>query len=79
MGDHVEYADDCQRCHHHSSQLEQAPPCRECHTRPFTPKGEKLLGLVDAYHAQCMACHVDMGGPTQCDGCHAVKAGAGTE
>jgi hypothetical protein len=73
--EHVDYADKCEDCHHHASEIERVPACRECHNRPFTPKGDKKLGLIDAYHSQCVRCHLKMEGPTTCDGCHAVKGG----
>ncbi len=70
---HVDYADDCETCHHHSSKVEAAPPCRGCHG--FTTGDLRFPGLKGAYHRQCMNCHREMeAGPLECEGCHA-KAG----
>ena len=72
---HVEYADDCETCHHHSSRVETAPPCRECHG--VTSGDLRLPGLKGAYHRQCMNCHREMGsGPLDCVGCHAKTDGS---
>jgi hypothetical protein len=72
---HVDYADDCETCHHHSSKVEAAPPCRECHG--LTTGDLRFPGLKGAYHRQCMNCHREMeSGPLECEGCHA-KAGPG--
>ena len=73
--DHVDYADNCQKCHHEQLPLEKTPACRECHGHRVTVKGNKKLGLIDAYHAQCINCHLEMeSGPTGCDDCHTKKA-----
>jgi hypothetical protein len=71
---HVEYAADCETCHHHSSEVEGAPPCRECHGE--TSGDLRKPGLKGAYHRQCMNCHREMGaGPLDCVGCHAKATG----
>ena len=72
--DHIDYADNCQDCHHHQLPLEKTPACRECHGHRVTVKGNKKLGLIDAYHAECINCHLkNESGPTSCDGCHKKK------
>jgi hypothetical protein len=68
---HLDMADACSECHHHQGEVEKTPPCRECHNTRATVKGEKKLGLMDAYHKQCLGCHKGKGGgPQGCDGCH---------
>ena len=66
---HVEYDEDCEVCHHHSSEVEKFPPCRECHGIAF--KSLDKPGLKGAYHRQCMNCHRQMdSGPLGCQECH---------
>jgi len=68
---HVESVKDCLLCHHHQSPVDKTPACRECHNQPTTRKDDKKLGLIDAYHIQCITCHVTGAqGPTGCDQCH---------
>lgn len=72
--DHVEYADNCQVCHHAKSEVEEAPACRECHDTAYNKPKDKKLGLIDAYHVQCMNCHIEMeSGPLTCTECHKEK------
>lgn len=70
---HVDMADTCKDCHHHQGEVEKTPPCRECHNTRATVAGEKKLGIMDAYHKQCLDCHRGMGGPQKCEGCHGEK------
>ncbi|MBI2425771.1 MAG: hypothetical protein HYV27_23300 [Candidatus Hydrogenedentes bacterium] len=64
----------CATCHHYSPE-NTTPACRACHE--ITPNGERLNqpGLRGAYHRQCMACHRDWSGETDCERCH-LPAGA---
>jgi len=66
---HEDYADDCETCHHHASDVEHTPPCRECHGEI---SGDlRKPGLKGAYHRQCMNCHREMdAGPMGCEECH---------
>ncbi|MBI5527994.1 MAG: cytochrome c3 family protein [Deltaproteobacteria bacterium] len=67
---------ECGACHHHQSEVERTPPCRECHGLPFESKVKP--GLKAAYHWHCMNCHrVGGKGPLGCDGCHAKKKSPG--
>jgi hypothetical protein len=74
---HEDIADRCTSCHHHRGDVEQAPPCRECHSLTTTAKGSKRLGLKDAYHTQCLACHKSMEGPQGCTDCHKANVKKG--
>jgi len=66
---HTEYEADCEVCHHHSSEVEKFPPCRECHGFPSDTITRP--GLKGAYHRQCMNCHRQMeSGPLGCEDCH---------
>ena len=70
---HVDYEEDCSVCHHHTSDAERFPPCRECHGMPF--KTMDRPGLKGAYHRQCMNCHREMeSGPLGCTDCHSAKS-----
>jgi len=74
--DHFDYADDCSVCHHHSEG--KTVSCAKCH-EPFKVyhyKGAKRingLGLKGAYHARCIGCHKEEGGPVGCTECHKRK------
>ncbi|GAB4298967.1 MAG: hypothetical protein Kow0090_14430 [Myxococcota bacterium] len=69
---HTEIVENCQKCHHHHTEVERVPPCRECHQ--LSGKTLNKPGLKGAYHRQCMNCHREIGsGPLDCDGCHRKK------
>jgi hypothetical protein len=71
---HAALSDTCVHCHHHHGEVEETPPCRECHNVAETKEGTDKLGLKDAYHRQCQNCHKGKGeGPIGCTGCHAKK------
>jgi len=72
---HVDYADSCATCHHHSPAGE-TPSCSKCHSAStIVKKGDNPLGLKGAYHQQCMNCHKEMdSGPVGCTDCHAKKS-----
>ncbi|RLB04706.1 MAG: hypothetical protein DRG50_08435 [Deltaproteobacteria bacterium] len=77
-GEHVDIADECAACHHHSE--EGTPSCKKCH-EPITIyryKGAQRktgLGLKGAYHGLCMGCHKESeSGPLGCTDCHTKKA-----
>ncbi len=76
--DHMEIAEDCTSCHHHSE--EEAASCRECHEPIviYHYKGIKRktgLGLKGAYHGLCMGCHKESeSGPLGCTDCHEKRA-----
>lgn len=77
--DHVDFADACSDCHHHSAGVERYQPCNACHGRVLFPEADKLNlpGLNAAYHRQCIGCHQDMeSGPTGCTECHEPQAKA---
>ena len=85
---------ECTDCHHRyknhknvldPGQLEEGKPgtqCADCHAKPgsrFSPDLDpSTLGLMQAYHKQCLNCHRVMAqkgktGPRTCGGCHKVK------
>ncbi|MCZ7584625.1 MAG: cytochrome c family protein [Deltaproteobacteria bacterium] len=72
--EHTNYAESCSTCHHHHSDIEATPACRECHGLPFKTLAKP--GLKGAYHRQCMNCHREMDGPLDCEACHALREGA---
>lgn len=72
---HTALAPDCGACHHHHSELEPTPPCRECHGRQSGSL--ERPGLKGAYHRLCMQCHREAGsGPLECESCHDRRATA---
>jgi hypothetical protein len=67
---HAQVASFCTDCHHSNRNFDEIKPCSTCHG------GEKpvsKVGLLPAYHSQCIACHSKMGGPEDCSGCHQPK------
>ncbi len=67
---------DCSVCHHvyeDGELLEGAMSvgmgCNDCHS--LEPDQDNSVGLMDAYHGQCLGCHRDEGaGPLACGECH---------
>ncbi|MFP4629451.1 MAG: acidic tetraheme cytochrome c3 TmcA [Desulfohalobiaceae bacterium] len=76
--EHNEQAEiqDCSVCHHvyeDGEKLEGAmsvdQSCADCHS--LEPNQDNSLGLMDAYHQQCIGCHQQEGeGPLACGECH---------
>lgn len=72
----------CIRCHADSVEVETVG-CSDCHlANPFSAENiyKEALdryqfhidtpGLKGAYHWNCLGCHEEMGGPTDCMDCH---------
>ena len=80
---HAEMADTtegCSVCHHYTPEGAAHPACKNCHET--SPKREGLdnmrkPSLKAAYHRQCMGCHREWSGGTQCAACHPPKMGQG--
>jgi len=73
----------CVRCHANSDEY-QPVGCSACHLAdPFSAENIKQKeldryqfhidkpGLKAAYHWNCVGCHEEMDGPTECQDCHA--------
>ncbi|PIE59123.1 MAG: hypothetical protein CSA32_05680 [Desulfobulbus propionicus] len=72
----------CARCHE-QDQPAQSVSCQYCHSaEPFSAEHvhkrmERDLyhidkpGLKGAFHLNCIGCHEEEGGPTECQACHA--------
>jgi hypothetical protein len=76
----------CSGCHHrvelNKDLPAKFPPCATCHSRAFDPKDLGRLGLLGAYHRQCVGCHEAMHGKPlalECVKCHAEKKGVKTD
>jgi hypothetical protein len=70
--------DGCAVCHHYTPEGTAHPACKNCHE--IASKREGLEGmrkpsLKAAYHRQCMGCHREWSGGTQCAACHPPKVG----
>jgi|GEM_PF-3946748 len=52
----------CVDCHHVES-------CTKCHLKN-EPNTLVITEGKTALHKNCMGCHAEIGGPTQCDDCH---------
>jgi len=73
----------CRRCHANSGATASVS-CMECHSSDRFSKDDlsKLdnpqlyhidkPGLKGAYHLNCVPCHQQMGGPINCQDCHAL-------
>lgn len=66
--------DGCVSCHHYTP-AGRVPPCSECHLRP-AKLGQP--GLKGAYHRQCLGCHKQWSGTTDCGDCHVPNGPAST-
>jgi len=64
----------CVACHHHTPAGASHPPCKECHSTDLVRERLDQPALKGAYHRQCMGCHKEWTGDTECDVCHAMKA-----
>ena len=72
----------CAKCHNQFEEMETVA-CVNCHsTESFSAdsihrQSQKDLfhidvpGLVGTYHQNCLGCHTELAGPTDCQGCHA--------
>jgi len=67
----------CAVCHHYTTEGTEVPACKNCHE--VGPQREDLRkpSLKAAYHRQCMGCHREWSGGTQCAACHPPKEEAG--
>jgi hypothetical protein len=64
----------CKGCHHEVPETLHPPKCSHCHFSKTVKSENDRLGLVAAYHNQCMGCHkamaIEMNG---CVDCHKEK------
>jgi hypothetical protein len=67
---------ECADCHHFGDQG-QIESCKNCHSLTETTESFRKPGLKGAYHRQCMRCHEEWSGVTDCQMCHAKKNPAG--
>jgi len=72
----VDYKIGCKECHHEWDQKPGTQPkkCSACHKEQAQGK---IVGLMQAYHKNCMDCHKDLqkqgkptGPTTKCNDCH---------
>lgn len=70
----------CLGCHHRlessGNKTNKFPTCATCHSRPFDPKDLGKVGILGAYHRQCVGCHEAMNQKPlalECVKCHAEK------
>ncbi len=64
----------CVMCHHYNPPG-GVLPCSDCHASGSTTRNLDLSkpGLKGAYHRQCVNCHREWGGTTECESCHLAK------
>ncbi len=70
----AEMGEGCVACHHYTPTNAAHPPCKECHSSSIVQESITKPGLKGAYHRQCMGCHKEWSGETNCEICHASKA-----
>jgi hypothetical protein len=63
----------CVVCHHHTPENTEHPACQTCHEKSSKREDIHKPGLKGAYHRQCMSCHREWSGESQCDACHLPK------
>jgi hypothetical protein len=76
----------CGSCHHEYDKYSKKlvynkgkeESCRACHTSK--PEGDVKTDKMDAFHSECVTCHLDLSkagvdkyGPVECAGCHGEK------
>lgn len=66
----------CDVCHHYTPEGLAHPACKTCHE--LNPKRVDMRkpSLKGAYHRQCMSCHREWSGNTECGACHVETADA---
>lgn len=69
---HIEYAGDCQVCHHDTDIDPDTTGCGECHSQAGD---ETMPSVREAAHQRCATCHDDMfdQGIKGCRPCHELK------
>lgn len=65
----------CVLCHHYTPEGLEHPACKTCHEVTSGAGDITKPGLKGAYHRQCMGCHREWSGQTQCGACHHAKTG----
>lgn len=62
----------CNTCHHMNPDGKEYMKCSACHLLPYDPASPGRPGLVQAYHGQCVGCHIDMNVTSHddCSSCH---------
>jgi hypothetical protein len=81
-GGHAEMTmmtDGCVVCHHHTPEGAAHPACKTCHEVSAKQEAIRQPSLKAAYHRQCMSCHREWSGETECGICHLPKTGATDE
>ena len=84
---HADSAITCIACHHTATVDEDDELCTACHGDPVGPGDPgALLGAAEAYHRQCVGCHVRMDARTEegdrpitCVDCHEEAPAAAAE
>ena len=64
----------CGDCHLPAESSTDAHPevCKDCHD-PSDYEGVEILKKTEAFHAQCINCHKQIGaGPQECSACHVL-------
>ena len=63
----------CGDCHLPSSAEEKiSSTCLDCH-EPDEIEDTQMMNKADAFHAQCIDCHLQFeAGPVECSGCHVM-------
>lgn len=62
----------CLDCHHFNDP-NRITACKECHPPGISSENIRQPGLKGAYHRQCLGCHQEWTGASQCEVCHAKK------
>ena len=66
-------ADGCGVCHHFTPEGAAYPACKTCHEVSAQQRDARKPNLKVAYHRQCMSCHREWSGGTDCAACHPPK------
>lgn len=72
-------ADGCGVCHHFTPEGAAYPACKTCHEVSAQQRDARKPNLKVAYHRQCMSCHREWSGGTDCAACHLPKTEEGQQ
>lgn len=69
----AERIEDCAECHHYIPPDLPKKKCKECHSANVYRDRLDMISLNGVYHRECLSCHVEWGGSSNCEVCHKSK------
>lgn len=75
----TEMSTGCYGCHHYNDTALNILACRSCHEAERKRENINIPDLRGAYHRQCIACHRQWSGASECATCHLEKTEGKTD